>query len=215
MVHHVSNGDVTEADTAIVYILSWLAVKSDDTAAIAHTLGMIDLRSCSVEEGFYESGPRLAHRRPLTRLARFLGLRPPAAKPEAPKYFIAPPIDGWTLVFGADIAFGDELRTELSRVFGEAQAFHSYQDNSGYRWARSRGGKTVRAVTVDDGDVTSEGETSPPEPEPANLSRANEYDVLRIARGWSVDPNVLVRNGTPGQLGTRGMVDYQDGAGNA
>lgn len=196
-----ADGDVTETDTALLWILSWLAVHSDDTTAIIRTLGIVDASSCPVERGLYESGPQLAIPRGQTRWSRLLGLRPPPSNVlDTRKWFIAPPIDQWTLVFGVDIAFEDDLRAELSRVFGEAQAFHSDTKYGGYRWARSRAGETVRSVSVAD-DVVSEGDSSPPEPH--DLAHANEYDVLRIARAFSVDPNTLIRAGAPGQIGTR------------
>jgi hypothetical protein len=202
----MDDGDVTEADTAIIQILSWLAVKSDDATAIARTLGIDDARPCAVEQGLYESGPRRGPRvlRAQKWWERVLGVRAPVeSEADARKCFIAPAVDGWTLVFGADIASDDELRTELSRAFGETQAFYSDAKHYLYLWARSCAGKTVRVVDcagLGSDEIRSEGAAAPPEPN--DLTRADEYDVLRIARAWSVDPNALLRIGAPGQIGT-------------
>jgi hypothetical protein len=174
----MNGGDVTEEECAIIYVRSWVVVHSEDAAAVARSMRVVAARDCAVQQGLDET-------------AR-----------DRRKCFVAPPTGGWTLVFGADLAFDDALVSRLSREYGETQAFHCDAKHYGYSWTRSRSGAVVRAAGVFDGEASSEGTAAPPEPD--DLDDADELDVLRIARAWSVDPNALLRSTAAGQLGDRG-----------
>ena len=108
---------------------------------------------------------------------------------------------GWTLVFAYAIAFEGELTAALSTAFGEAIAFDADAKRDAFFWERYVGGRPVRSVGSFDGEVSCEGDPDPAEPEA--LDDISELDVLRMARAWSIDPNVLLRVQAPGRVGHR------------
>lgn len=102
----------------------WLAIRSRDTQAVQLALGLHNARPCSWSEGIFA--------------ARSL--------------FITPPVNGWTLVFGAGLPIPDDdvdacyrfLRT-LSRKLGHVQFFQADQVLQHHAWARVESGRVVRA----------------------------------------------------------------------
>jgi hypothetical protein len=185
-----------------------MAVRSDDAAAVLRILRLENARKCSVNDGLAQTGLQIAPTPPKQPLLGALFGKPRGAEVPPRMCFVAAPLDGWTLVFANDLAFEDALFQELSRTFGEAQAFYSDTKHGGFVWRRMRGGDVTRDVQLAGGEVDVVGEGHEPEPILGGAIPSvrealciNEYDVLRVARAWSLDPNALVKAAKPGHLG--------------
>lgn len=164
---------------------SWLAIRSRDMVAVQSALGLRNAVPCSWAEGL-------------------------AA---AQKLFIAPPMNGWTLVFGSGMPDpGDDVDAafrfirELSRKLGQVQFFQAEPLLQHHAWVLAESGRIVRAyawagATVWNQGVKTTAETSlgvkcfsygeiPPADEwtVADYIIANVDKVPQIARRWSLDP---------------------------
>lgn len=136
--------------------------------------------------------------------------------------FVSPPVKGWTFVAGVPLplpvgrAFVDKLTPLLARLssqFRDVQYFAAFPDVDFYAWARLERGRMVRAFAIgEEGVIWDRGRLSPQE-RALGLKlyevrgiRARKGDagegiilhptqeqVLRLARGWSLDPSVLDR----------------------
>lgn len=102
----------------------WLAIRSRDMQAVQLALGLHQPRPCSWSEGLLS----------------------------AQKLFIAPPINGWTLVFGAGLPLPDDdvdvcyrFLRELSRKLGHVQFFQADPVVQHHAWAKLESGRVVRA----------------------------------------------------------------------
>lgn len=102
----------------------WLAVRSRDMQAVQLALGLHNPRPCSWSEEVLSSR----------------------------QLFIAPPINGWTLVFGASLPIPDDdvdvcyrFLRELSRKLGHVQFFQADQVLQHHAWAQVESGRVVRA----------------------------------------------------------------------
>jgi hypothetical protein len=101
----------------------WLAIRTRDTQAVQLALGLRNPQPCSWTEGLIT----------------------------ARKLFIAPPINGWTLVFGAGLPAPDVdvdrcfcFLRELSLKFGPVQFFQADTLLQHHAWAWLESGRVVR-----------------------------------------------------------------------
>jgi hypothetical protein len=163
----------------------WLAIRSRDTQAVQLALGLHDPRPCSWAEGLFS-----------TR-----------------KLFIAPPVNGWTLVFGAGLPLPDDdvdscyrFLRELSRKLGHVQFFQADQVLQHHAWAQLESGRVIRAYAWagttlwNQGVKTSAeialrmncfayGESSGSDDwTMADHIVANVERVAQLAQRWSLDP---------------------------
>src|SRR6478609_210609 len=102
----------------------WLAIRTRDLQAVQLALGLSDPHPCSWSEGLLS----------------------------ARKLFIAPPINGWTLVFGAGLPIPDDdvdvcyrFLRELSRKLGHVQFFQADQVLQHHAWVQVESGRVRRA----------------------------------------------------------------------
>jgi len=164
---------------------AWLAIRSRDMVAVQIALGLRNARPCSWAEGLVS--PR--------------------------KLFIAPPVNGWTLVFGSglpdpgeDVDATFRFLRELSRKLGHVQFFQAEPLLQHHGWVMAEFGRIVRAyawagATVWNQGVKTSAETAlgvkcfgygeiPTTDEwtVAEFIVANVDKVPQIARRWSLDP---------------------------
>jgi hypothetical protein len=164
---------------------SWLAIRSRDMVAVQIALGLRNAKPCSWAEGLMT----------------------------ARRLFIAPPVNGWTLVFGSglpdpgeDVDATFRFLRELSRKLGHVQFFQAESLLQHHAWVMAEFGRIVRAyawagATVWNQGVKTSAETSlgvkcfgygeiPPTDEwtVAEFIVANVDKVPLIARRWSLDP---------------------------
>ncbi len=163
----------------------WLAIRSRDTHAVQLALGLRNPRPCSWSEGLLS----------------------------ARKLFIAPPINGWTLVFGAGLPIPDDdvdvcyrFLRELSRKLGHVQFFQADQVLQHHAWAQLESGRVVRAYAWAGTTLWNQGVKTSAEialrlncfaygENPgsddwtvADHIVANVEKVSQLAQRWSLDP---------------------------
>lgn len=185
----------------------WLAIRSRDTAAIQRALGLNNPAPCSWAEGLVA----------------------------AQKLFIAPPVNGWTLVFGsalpdpgddADVTY--HFLRELSRKLGQVQLFQADLLLQHHAWALVESGRIVRAYAWAGATVWNQGVKTAAEITlgvkcygyaetpvlddwaAADFLVANVQKVPLIARRWSLDPAEIDLRALPSADGIAG----ERGAGN-
>lgn len=164
---------------------SWLAIRSRDMVAVQIALGLRNAKPCSWAEGLMT----------------------------ARRLFIAPPVNGWTLVFGSglpdpgeDVDATFRFLRELSRKLGHVQFFQAESLLQHHAWVMAEFGRVVRAyawagATVWNQGVKTSAETalgvkcfsygevpSTNEWTVAEFIVANVDKVPQIARRWSLDP---------------------------
>ena len=185
------------------YKISWFAVRSPDSLAVASALGFAHPDRTSWARGIESA--------------------------YAGSVFITPPIEGWTLVVGDAVAPGVEQADgnwrsnliELSERFGEVQMFATHRVVELHGWAIARGGSVERAycyvgesgeVRYDEGEQTAAeqslgfafGDPDCPEAEDDSYWERDslfpdEGSVMALAGKWSVSPIELSeRSGSPG-----------------
>lgn len=199
----------TTADRPVAfgYKMAWLAVRTRDTNRVAEVLGLESPQPCNWQSGIgsvYDATLGENH------------------------VFIAPPVNGWTLVAGLSLphpvgrAFIDKctpLLLDLGAEFIEVQYFFSYPLIDFFAWARIVDGKLVRAFGIgDEGILWNKGK--PTKEEKAlglklfelrgvkgrkgdaggeMILYPTEDHLMRIAARWSLDPTALdARSGEPG-----------------
>jgi hypothetical protein len=163
----------------------WLAIRTRDTQAVQFALGLRNPQPCSWTEGLFT----------------------------ARKLFIAPPINGWTLVFGAGLPIPDDdvdasyrFLRELSQKLGAVQFFQADSILQHHAWAQLESGRVIRAYAWagttlwHQGVKTSAeialglncfgyGETSGSDDwAMADHLVANVEKVPQLAQRWSLDP---------------------------
>lgn len=181
------------------YKMSWLAVRTRDTARL---VAQLELRN--VRRATWEAGVSAIY----------------AERAGDVSIFITPPIGPWTFVAGLTLphplgpAFVDKcspLLTKLSKEFGEAQYFFTFPLLDFYAWVRAKDGAILRAfATGDEGIIWNRGRLTPEEQQlnfrlfelrgvddrhgdmggDLNLV-PTEDQVLALARLWSIDPSHL------------------------
>jgi hypothetical protein len=172
------------------YKCQWLAIKTEDTQAVAGAVFLRNARPATWQEGIqgaYES-----------------------------KLFVSPSVDGWTFVVGnclpnAGHPDGPDwnpdrctpLIVHLSKRFGEVQYFGTQRIVEYHAWAKACSGHIFRAyaylgeqgVTIwNRGELTPEelslGFSASPESSLAEIF-PDEEAVMQIAGKWSINPQIL------------------------
>ncbi len=178
------------------YGMSWLAVKSEDTAAVMACLGLEGGVAANWNSGIgtiYDVHLGDAY------------------------VFVAPPVKGWTLIAGVALphplgnAFIDKLTpllTALSKRFVDVQYYAAFPIIDLFGWARLHKGKMVRAFVIGDSGVVLEKGRLTPEEKVLGLKLYDlrgikgrkgdaggaivlyptEEQVLRLASAWSLNP---------------------------
>jgi len=181
---------------------SWLAIRSRDMVAVQIALGLRNAKPCSWAEGLVS----------------------------ARRLFIAPPVNGWTLVFGSglpdpgeDVDATFRFLRELSRKLGHVQFFQAEPLSQHHAWVMAEFGRIVRAyawagATVWNQGVKTSTETAlgvkcfgygetPAADEwtVADFIVANVEKVPQIARRWSLDPAEIDLRTLSGAQGIAGQ----------
>ena len=187
------------------YKTAWIAIRTQDTNAVAIALDLQNVRSANWEYGIWQAIDSDDH-----------------------SIFVTPPINGWTLAVGAPILLEADDHAasramELSRRFGEAQFFASMRITDAYIWARAINGNLIRLFYEGDSQRREQGEkteeekdlrlfdnSSPESNDPEYWKRkdlvfVDEQSVLKIAGKWSVDPSKLQEYGLAPALGLLGL----------
>lgn len=181
----------------------WLAVRSANLAAVQEALGLRHARPCGWDDGL-------------------------AGRNDHP-LFIAPPVRGWTLVFGQALPDPGEDVDEcfrfirrLGRVMGEVQFFSANRAVAHHAWVLADGDRILRAYAWAGGTVWNQGPLTSAEkvlgltclaygvrPDPPSVlapesARENTEKVPALAARWSLDPSTLNEDafgGVPGVAG--------------
>ena len=181
--------------------MAWMAIRSEDTAAVVSALG-IAIEGASVAN--WNSGIGTIY--DVSLCDNYV--------------FVSPPVKGWTFVAGvalplpASRAFVDKLTPLLSTLgteFRDVQYFASYPVIDLFAWARLEKGRMVRAFAIgDEGVIWDRGKPTREERalglklfelrgirgrkgdtgEKIILHPTEEH-VLRLATSWSLDPTRL------------------------
>ena len=178
------------------YKMAWLAIRTEDTQALADLLGLESRRAANWNSGIG------------TVYDDTLG---------ASYVYLTPPVSGWSFVVGLPLphpvgpAFVDKLTPlmlSLGQRFPDVQYFFTFPLIDFFAWARVRDGELVRAFAVNDEGVAWNKGRITPEERVLGLRlfelrgvRERQGDaggeiilyptvdqVLRIARCWSLDP---------------------------
>lgn len=181
------------------YKMAWLAVRTEDTAALAELIDLKNGLNANWNSGIgtvYDDALGASH------------------------VYLTPPVEGWSFVVGLTLphpvgpAFVDKLTPlllSLGKHFPEVQYFFTYPLIDFFAWARVKDGKLRRAFAVnDEGIVWNKGRITPEER--ALGLRLFEFrgvrerqgdaggelvlyptedHVLQIAKGWSIDPTTV------------------------
>ena len=169
--------------------IAWLAVETQDTAAVAAVLALQSIR-----EATWADGIAAAHRSAV---------------------FVTPPLGKWTLVVGTALLPHEQMDVavkplveELSRHFPDAQYFCTQQGVELHGWARAESGRLLRGygwlgqrsrMLWNEGTETEQERAlrfrftaGPSEPDRgAGPNAPNEICVFRLASLWSIDPKAL------------------------
>lgn len=163
---------------------TWLAVADAQPEDIAASLGLDEVRRETVESALAEIEHGPANPGPV---------------------LVVPPVGGWTLVLITSVADQEPWDlSRLSRRFGEVQRFVSHRVVDYFGWERWVDGHPRRryAWLGESGEILADdGEPGAAE---ADIARASDLDgdwddltfptedtVLKVARGWSVDPTTI------------------------
>lgn len=165
----------------------WLALKSEDADLITQALGLKNAKPCAWDDGIHSS--------------------------REDQLFLAPPVDGWTLVFGPGLRrYSDDpdrcfhLMRQLSRQAGTAQFFTSNTVFNHHGWVLACDGQILRGyfwageTLWDQGHQTSAerdlgmvcfkyGESCPDEDTASHDPSSRNSDRVHLLAGkWSIDP---------------------------
>jgi hypothetical protein len=173
---------------------AWLALATNDSEAVAQAMQLRTMLPANWQGGL--------------AAARQSGV------------FVAPPIDGWVLVTGADLWRRRDLAGEvlpllqrLSATFQTACWFASHSEQEHHGWALCRRGRVVRAYAfaADEGELLAVGEVTAEERElscfvadPRDQSDdpikwwPQRATVHALAARWSRDPDAPASAATGG-----------------
>ncbi len=197
--HHIRLADNPDRPRAFGRDMAWLAVRTEDTTAVAAALGLSRLRPAN-----WSSGVGAIYDREISNSL----------------VFIAPPVKGWTIVAGESLpipagdAFVDKttpLLRHLAIEFPAVQYFASFPIIDFYAWTRFDRGRRSRAFAVGDGGVMWNAGKPSPEERQLGLSLIEirgirerhgdlggelqlyptEEHVFAIAAAWSVNPMAI------------------------
>jgi len=196
MMHHVRLANAPDRPRAFGRDMAWLAIRTEDSEAVADALGLTGLRPANWSSGIgaiYD--PEIS----------------------AGLLFISPPVRGWTIVAGeslpvpAGAPFLDKaapLLKHLGRRFQSVQYFASFPIIDFFAWARMDEGLLKRAFAIGEpGIVWQLGKITPEERRLGLvyvevrgiadrhgdlggqlLLHPTEENVFAVASGWSFDP---------------------------
>ncbi|MFN3867772.1 MAG: hypothetical protein ACK4MF_01755 [Hyphomicrobiaceae bacterium] len=194
---------------AFGYDMTWLALRTADTDAVADMLGLVDATPANWNSGLG------------TVYDRQLG---------ATHVFVTPPVDGWTFVVGLPLphpaghAFADKCTPLLVRLagrFSEVQYFSACPIVDLFAWVRLTDRRLVRAFATLDCEVVWNQGRRTREEQALGLKffelrgvdgrtgdagggimlAPTEEHVLQIAGSWSKDPTALRESDAPAALG--------------
>lgn len=189
-------GSAPEPPTPFGYKITWYAVRSENSQAVADALGLQDCRPAPWNEGVktaYDGADAMDGR-----------------------IYISPPIGSWVLAVGFDPKLDLQTATppheynplilELSKRFGEAQFFGTHRAVEWHAWARAEKGEMKRAYSYvgDQGEVFLDiGQRTKEELDlgmefDGKGKIPKEDDVVALAAAWSVDPLLTNINSIPG-----------------
>lgn len=192
-------GETPDQPKPFGYRMSWLAVKSADTAGVIDALGIEGAAPANWNSGI---GTIYDDRLSDTYV------------------FVSPPVKGWTFVAGVPLphpvgpSFIDKLTPLLLRLserFTDVQYFASFPIIDLFGWARVHKGKLVRAFVIgESGVILDRGRLTAEEKElglklfdlrgikgrkgdagGAIVLYPTEEQVLRLASGWSINPLLI------------------------
>lgn len=195
-VGHVIYRAEPDAPAAFGYQMSWLAVRSRDTAAVVEALGLTHYQACNWNAGIG------------TVYDKTLG---------QDHLYVTPPVNGWTFVVGLALphpqgrGYVDKLTPLLVGLGGrfiEVQYFFAYPPIDLYAWARVLDGRLIRAFAAgDEGVIWNKGKTTKEERSLGLklfelrgvkgrrgdaggelILHPTEDHVMRLAHRWSQDP---------------------------
>ncbi len=179
---------------------SWLAIRSRDLNAAQQALRLHNPKPCSWLEGIIGDQ----------------------------KLFLAPPMNGWILIFGSllpnisdDVDASFRFLTHLSRKVGHVQFFEANRALNHHAWVRLEGGRVVRAYAWAGSTLWNQGKQTRGEIElglkcfhyfetPENNSRvsdtlcSNTENVPALAARWSLDPASFDHHATQHVYGIAG-----------
>jgi len=178
------------------YKTAWLAVRTDDTAAVSAALGLTDVANVSWEDGVEASYDETV--------------------------FVSPPTRGWVLAVGVEllkhppdtVALSAELATEV-------ELFATHRIVDAHRWERADNGELKRRFRYvgESGEAETVGEPTEierslgfdwvidaPGPPPDDAVLPDEEDVMGVAAAWSIDPQELDVIPTSAAQGLRGLL---------
>jgi hypothetical protein len=198
------------------YGMSWLAIKSADTAEVARVLGLTEF-----EPANWNTGIGTIYDRALSD----------------GYVFVTPPVKGWTFVAGVPLphpvgrSFVDKLTPLLARAsgeFNEVQYFAAFPIIDYFAWARLAKGRLIRAFAIgDDGIVWNRGRLTAEERTLGLklfdlrgikgrtgdaggeiILYPTQQQVVQLARAWSVDPTGLdkLAGSKPGETKALGLI---------
>lgn len=197
-----------DAPIGFGYKCVWVAVKTDNSQAVAEAIGLMDTKPCN-----WQSGIRAMY------------------DYDGNAVFITPTIKGWVLAAGAHLPTYDgpnspdrigPFLAKLSAVFPEVQHFGTHRVVGYQAWTRVSDGKLVRSYVYlgERGEVLREvGEPDSTEVKlrhqksennaasitgSDSMFHPNEEDVMKMAAAWSIDPTTLEELGLPASAGIVG-----------
>lgn len=181
------------------YKMSWLAIRTRDTARVIEVLDLVEPKPCNWRSGIgtiYDDHLGENH------------------------VFVSPPVNGWTFVVGLSLpypvgrTFVDKctpMLMDLGEQFIEVQYFFTYPLIDFFAWARIIDGKLVRAFAIgDEGVLWNKGKPCKDEKSLGLklfelrgvrgrkgdaggelILYPTEEHVMRLASRWSLDPTRL------------------------
>ena len=180
-----------ETGAAFGYKTAWLAVRHSGPERVAEAIGLTARQSSSWREGVdasYQDG-----------------------------VFVSPPTSGWIVAVGVGW-FGNEpdVAALSARLSTEVQYFATHSVAEAHMWERAVDGRRVRrcAYVGETGEFEQQGEASEAEQvsgladldEDAAAELISEEAVMRVAGGWSLNPQLLETTPTSGSVGIHGRL---------
>ena len=148
----------------------WVAIKSQQLSAVQNALGLHKVKPCSWQKGL--AGEE--------------------------KLFIAPPVNGWILVFGSELPDPSDdvdacfhFVAGLSRKLGQVQLFSASRVLYHHAWIRAENGKVQRAYAWGNRTLWNQGARTPAERD-LDVACFDYGDGSEI-NSWTV-PDVIISN---------------------
>ncbi len=178
------------------YKTAWLAVRTDDTAAVSAALGRRDVANVSWEDGIEASYDETV--------------------------FVSPPTRGWVLAVGVELLKHPPDTAALSaELAAEVQFFSTHRIVEAHQWERAENGELKRRFRYvgESGEAETVGEPTEiersleldwvidtPGPPPDDAALPDEEGVMRVAAAWSIDPQELDVIATSAAQGLGGLL---------